>query len=447
MNNAIIIAAGRGINNETLSTVGGVRVGGIPQLKRLIITAQRAGITNFTIIIDNQNVRLKDNFSKENIPNIRITWHLLGTEIELEAGPYLIVQANVIINHVELERLLHCEVGEHETAILVDKNKTKISKEMIGVFEEEEFADIRLAVGLFITHGNIIVNAVLNSMNLANWLRELSDQGNIKYLRCTDDYFTYITPDKESVSEAEKLLFTKIRKSERGWMSRNINRRISIQLSKFLIHTSLTPNLISVAVGFIGILSGCFYALGRPILGGVLLEVSSILDGCDGEVAKMKLMESKVGQWIDTIFDQLSYIAFIIGAPLGYYLSTGNPVAIVLGVINLGLLILSVFWGVYFLSNYADSGSFVSYPAAIDKLVPITKRNSIYLLIYKVRPLLQREYMAFIILIASIIGGYILVLSLTTLVLSLTAVHLIDDFIMTNKLKASAENLVSKIQI
>jgi phosphatidylglycerophosphate synthase len=202
-----------------------------------------------------------------------------------------------------------------------------------------------------------------------------------------------------------------------------------------------------VIVGIIGILSGVFYALGHVILGGLFIEISSILDGCDGEVAKIKLMESKTGQWIDTVLDQLSYAAFIIGVPIGYLISAGRTTSIVLGVVNLSMYIFCVTWGIYFLSKYADSGTMVSYPSTIDKLVPLDQRYFVYKIVYLVRPLLQREYLAFIVFIASIIGGYILVLCITTLTFVLTTIHIYDDIMMLNRVKESHGNLARKAHI
>ena len=40
---------------------------------------------------------------------------------------------------------------------------------------------------------------------------------------------------------------------------------------------------------------------------------ATILDRCDGEVARITLKESKFGQWFDTALDQLSYFSMFIG--------------------------------------------------------------------------------------------------------------------------------------
>lgn len=56
-----------------------------------------------------------------------------------------------------------------------------------------------------------------------------------------------------------------------------------------------------------------FYASNNPLIGALVLQMATILDRCDGEVARITLKESKFGQWFDTALDQLSYFSMFIG--------------------------------------------------------------------------------------------------------------------------------------
>ena len=40
------------------------------------------------------------------------------------------------------------------------------------------------------------------------------------------------------------------------------------------------------------------------------MQLNSILDGCDGELARVRFEGSKLGQWLDTIGDDLSNVIF-----------------------------------------------------------------------------------------------------------------------------------------
>ena len=118
-----------------------------------------------------------------------------------------------------------------------------------------------------------------------------------------------------------------IRGQTEGWVAQAINKPISFFLTRRLIKTSITPNQITavnlllagVAVFFLSRLE-----YGERVLGGVLMYLSSIIDGCDGEVARLKGLSSKFGAWFDTIADDLSNNLFFTALFIGLHRSTGE---------------------------------------------------------------------------------------------------------------------------
>jgi len=38
-------------------------------------------------------------------------------------------------------------------------------------------------------------------------------------------------------------------------------------------------------------------------LGGLLVQIQSVLDGCDGEISRLKYLRSRSGEWLDQVFD------------------------------------------------------------------------------------------------------------------------------------------------
>jgi CDP-L-myo-inositol myo-inositolphosphotransferase len=59
------------------------------------------------------------------------------------------------------------------------------------------------------------------------------------------------------------------------------------------------------------------------VWGLILFQVFSILDGCDGEIARAKFMESERGRQLDDLFDVLSNILLVLG--LGFGLREAHP--------------------------------------------------------------------------------------------------------------------------
>lgn len=124
----------------------------------------------------------------------------------------------------------------------------------------------------------------------------------------------------ESMAQAEKMLLKACRKPTDGIVSRNFNRYISLFISARLVKTPLTANQVTFLVTIVGLLSGYYASRGgywTYLLGAFLFKWASILDGVDGEMSKLRLTDSKLGQWLDTLGDNLTYVVFIIGTAIG----------------------------------------------------------------------------------------------------------------------------------
>lgn len=104
-----------------------------------------------------------------------------------------------------------------------------------------------------------------------------------------------------------------------GLISRVINRRLSLLLSERLVNR-LSPNQASLLSTLVGLLASLFASISPP-LGGVLYQVSSILDGTDGEIARSSMKESAFGGWMDSILDRVVDFSFLLS--LGFFLGPG----------------------------------------------------------------------------------------------------------------------------
>jgi phosphatidylglycerophosphate synthase len=104
------------------------------------------------------------------------------------------------------------------------------------------------------------------------------------------------------------------------------NRSMSLPISVALIPTPVTANQFSVALVAIGFYSAWLFSTGHfwaGVLGGFLSLAASVLDGCDGEIARLKYQESALGCWIETFGDYSYYIAIFIGLTIGAVRRTG----------------------------------------------------------------------------------------------------------------------------
>ena len=102
-----------------------------------------------------------------------------------------------------------------------------------------------------------------------------------------------------------------------GTVSRYLNRRISDPAAKLLARTPATPNQVSVAALIIAAASMPLLAIGRNIEGAILIQLSSIVDGIDGDLARAKSMASRFGGLFDSVLDRYAD-ALIVGGMAWY---------------------------------------------------------------------------------------------------------------------------------
>lgn len=121
-----------------------------------------------------------------------------------------------------------------------------------------------------------------------------------------------------------------------GFMAKHFDRKISGAVSHFLLKTPVTPNQITIFVTCLGVTAGvCMAQPGYTpkVTGALLFLLTSILDGCDGEVARAKQLTSKLGGWLDLWGDNVVHVAVFYGLALGLYKDTGYSVYPQLGLV------------------------------------------------------------------------------------------------------------------
>ena len=131
--------------------------------------------------------------------------------------------------------------------------------------------------------------------------------------------------DPPDIDTAEQTIRRSSYKETDNKLAR-FNRRMSLPISIALIRTPLTANQLSVALVAVGFYSAWLFSLGHywaGMLGAFLSLAASVLDGCDGEIARLKYQESALGCWIETVGDYSYYVAIFIGLTLGAARRTG----------------------------------------------------------------------------------------------------------------------------
>jgi phosphatidylglycerophosphate synthase len=193
--------------------------------------------------------------------------------------------------------------------------------------------------------------------------------------------------DTRSAKVAERRLFRSLRKVQDGWTSRWLNRYISLAISRWLVKTPFSPNQISIGILAIGLFGAYLASRGSYTslaLGAILFQMQSVLDGCDGEISRITYRGSKMGEWFDTVGDDLTNYSFFACAGCGlFYTQQQSLYLIASAIVVLGGVISSGLEYRYLIR--IGSGDLLKYPLSqattgpsrgIARLAPLLKRDT-----------------------------------------------------------------------
>lgn len=133
---------------------------------------------------------------------------------------------------------------------------------------------------------------------------------------------------------AERRLLRSLVKDADGFMARHVERPISLQIVRRLAGTAIRPNqitMVSVAIGLFG--APFFLSALWPwqTIGALLFLAHSILDGCDGELARLRFQESRWGGVLDFWGDNVVHIVTFACMAAGWSLSAAASWPLLLG--------------------------------------------------------------------------------------------------------------------
>jgi phosphatidylglycerophosphate synthase len=140
--------------------------------------------------------------------------------------------------------------------------------------------------------------------------------------------------DEGDRKTAERRLLKGLIKDSDGFMSRYFARPMSIGLSRLLAPHGVTPNQMTIVSGLIGVAAAPFFLSAAPaiqVIGGLLFVAHSVLDGCDGELARLTFRESRLGGLLDFFSDNLVHVAIFTCMAVGWALAEDASWPLILG--------------------------------------------------------------------------------------------------------------------
>jgi phosphatidylglycerophosphate synthase len=191
----------------------------------------------------------------------------------------------------------------------------------------------------------------------------------------------FIIASSSDIKRAEKLLYRSLIKPSDGPISKKLNRPLSLFVTSYLVQFGVRPSSMTTFCIVLTLIAAALALLPEwhwLAIAGLLFQLASALDGCDGEIARLTFTSSKFGAWYDTIGDNFRYGVFFCCLGFKSYMETHNPIypyAIALFALVLLIFILT---NSLYLIRTNSSGTFLNVAARVKNktllfLAPLTK--------------------------------------------------------------------------
>ncbi|HEY0711088.1 MAG TPA: CDP-alcohol phosphatidyltransferase family protein [Polyangia bacterium] len=153
---------------------------------------------------------------------------------------------------------------------------------------------------------------------------------------------TVTVTDATSRQRAEDTIFRELLRGDLGLVARTLNKPVSFRITRYLFcRLPITPNQVTLLAAAIALCGAYFIAQGTGasmILGYFLAHVQSVLDGCDGELARVRFQQSAIGEWLDTIVDDGLNLTLAIATGVGLWRHHDNELVLFGGLAAGGML-------------------------------------------------------------------------------------------------------------
>jgi len=339
---AVILAAGSGSRLQGLTAKSPkplIPLLGLTLLQRSILSCREVGIRNFAVVVGHRKTEI--------IPHLRQIqerYHISvqvvenpnwergnGTSVSACApylsGPFLLLMSDHVFEPKILYGLMAS--GEESTtcSLLVDRRTDQI-------FDEEEATRVSLNgnmvtaigkglkrydavdTGFFLCQQELF-DALETAMRkgdgtLSGGIQQLIQDNKVIALDI-GNHFWFDIDTPEGLVHAKQCLLDRLSKpGEDGIISRLLNRALSRRITEWLVATNVSPNQITLVSFLMGLLAAFLFTVPGylySVLGGLTTQFASIVDGCDGEIARLKFQSSRFGAWFDTVLDRYCDVA------------------------------------------------------------------------------------------------------------------------------------------
>jgi phosphatidylglycerophosphate synthase len=288
---------------------------GVPAVRRLVLTARRLGVGAVHLLASDDSLRpgLADLIPAGAFHVIAgvPAFDALAAALDVAGGDgVLVMRADHVVDRWTLDRMLH-EANGHEAAF-GPANGSGGGKYMPGepvyVVRPERLERL--------------LGAMWSGASCADAGIERADSGLLPVVVGEG-------PDGARTAEASLLgnLGASTARTD-SYLSRTVHRPISRAISSRIAKTAVTPNMVTLFHIVLGLAGALLIATGAylpQVIGGLLFLSATILDGVDGEVARLTLRERDAGHYLDIVGDNVVHVGIFVGIAVGLFRAGNDP--------------------------------------------------------------------------------------------------------------------------
>ncbi|MEZ4959118.1 MAG: lysylphosphatidylglycerol synthase domain-containing protein [Saprospiraceae bacterium] len=355
--NAVILAAGKsqrfrekGLNKPKVL----LKIGGLRLLERAILTLREAGVEHFRIVVGaykeevlvemRQLPRLRD----IDIDYVECEEYELGNGVTFGAGaagfdePFLLTMSDHIFSPETVRDFIEqanqqpelpalaCDGNLEEVFDMDDATKVASQDGFIHNIGKEIAAYDLVDTGLFYFpkgYGKMVSEkARAGAHSVSGIIQQFIDGDGVRALALENAMWQDV--DNPGMKrEAERRLMKTLIQPEDGWVSRNINRFLSTRITFLLARFGVHPNVVTTAVFLLTLVGAYVASFGIYewiVAGALIFQLASILDGCDGELARLTFRTSRLGALYEQLAGNLRFIIFFEALGISAWKATGS---------------------------------------------------------------------------------------------------------------------------
>lgn len=332
----VVLAAGRSLRLIPVTDGGSkalVRVGGLSLVERAVRSLLAEGLERIVVVVGFQAeavATLVDRIAPGRVTSVRAEGWERGNGVSLAAAePFVAGEQGFVLittDHVFEDGALAPLIARGRPVVLVDHTPepgawaegTRVrlhGERVIELSKDLEAPSIDcgaflLPIQVFDAHRRARARG---DDSLAGAVTELASTTSLESvpLRPGARWLDVDTP--EDLRRLRPFIRRSLTKNADGPVSRYLNRPISTRVSMALSNMPISADAVSFAAFAFAIGAALALANGAAVLGAVLVQLASIVDGIDGEIARLRFRSSPRGALLDGVLDRLADATIIGG--------------------------------------------------------------------------------------------------------------------------------------